>query len=57
MSDEIELETSVYQCMHCIEQHNENRIPCTVVMSRGEIPDSCLFRNGQNYVTWKCLQT
>ena len=57
MGSEIELETSVYQCTHCIEQQHERRIPCTVVMGSGEIPDSCLFSNGENYVTWKCLQT
>ena len=57
MSDEIELETSVYQCTHCVEKQHERRIPCTVVMGSGEIPDSCLFSNGTNHVTWECLQT
>ena len=59
MMDEelIDLETSVYQCTNCIEQNHERRIPCTVVMGAGEIPDQCLFRDGEGLVEWTCLQT
>ena len=57
VDDKVELETSVYQCTHCIEQNHERRIPCTVVMASGEIPDQCLFRDGAGLVEWVCLQT
>lgn len=51
-----ELDTSVYQCSKCLNKLGEARIPCTVVMGSGEIPDHCLYDIGGT-VEWKCLQT
>jgi hypothetical protein len=52
----MELETSVYQCSECLNKNEDNRIPCTVVMHTGDIPDHCLFGRGGN-VEWMVLQS